>query len=101
MSETIDASVLLYASDEQSARQPSAQRLLQRLVTGPDLIYLFWPVATAYLRIATHPRISERPLDDATAPIQPALSSIDRTCAGPANATGSGSCSRTLSMATS
>ncbi|CAN5850943.1 type II toxin-antitoxin system VapC family toxin [soil metagenome] len=67
MSETIDANVLLYASDEESPRQPGAQRLLERLASGPDLVYVFWPVAMAYLRIATHPRIFERPLDDATA----------------------------------
>lgn len=30
-------------------------------------MHAFWPVAMAYLRIATHPRIFTRPLDPATA----------------------------------
>ncbi|GAA1403550.1 type II toxin-antitoxin system VapC family toxin [Pseudonocardia kongjuensis] len=34
---------------------------------GPGLVHAFWPVAMAYLRIATHPRIFTRPLDPATA----------------------------------
>ena len=67
MSATIDANVLLYASDEQSDRQPSAKRLLERLAAGPELVYVFWPVAMAYLRIATHPAVFDRPLDPASA----------------------------------
>ncbi|MGO1523780.1 MAG: TA system VapC family ribonuclease toxin [Nesterenkonia sp.] len=62
MSVTIDANVLLYASDERSPRHDSAVALLGRLATGPDLVYLFWPVAMAYLRIATHPSIFAQPL---------------------------------------
>lgn len=63
MSVTIDANVLLYASDEGSDRHGSARDLVQRLAAGPSLVYLFWPVAMAYLRIATHPAIFERPLE--------------------------------------
>ncbi len=63
MSVTIDANVLLYASDGQSPRHRSARDLLERLAAGPDIVYLFWPVAMAYLRIATHPGIFEHPLD--------------------------------------
>ncbi|MDQ3989385.1 MAG: PIN domain-containing protein [Actinomycetota bacterium] len=63
MSVTIDANVLLYASDGQSPRHRSARDLLERLAAGPDIVYLFWPVAMAYLRIATHPGIYEHPLD--------------------------------------
>ncbi len=36
-------------------------------VARPDLVYLFWPTVMAYLRIATHPAIFERPLDPAEA----------------------------------
>lgn len=63
MSVTIDANVLLYASDESSPRHRSCRALLESLAEGPSLVHLFWPVAMAYLRIATHPRIFERPLD--------------------------------------
>lgn len=62
MSVACDANVLLYASDSRSPRHGPAQRLVARFAEGPDLLYLFWPVVMAYLRIATHPRIFERPL---------------------------------------
>ncbi len=62
MSAAVDANVLLYASDEASDRYPAAQQLLRRLAAGPELLYLFWPVVTAYLRIATHPSVFAQPL---------------------------------------
>lgn len=67
MSVTVDANVLLYASDEKSPRHEPARRLLERLAAGPGLVYLFWPVAMAYLRIATHPGIFENPLQPGVA----------------------------------
>lgn len=67
MSVTVDANVLLYASDEHSDRHQKAVTLLTTLAAGPGLVYLFWPVAMAYLRIATHPSIFERPLEPAEA----------------------------------
>lgn len=67
MSVTVDANVLLYASDDSSPRQLVALALLEKLAAGPDLVYLFWPVVTAYLRIATHPSVFHRPLDPASA----------------------------------
>ena len=62
MSVTLDANILLYASDASSPRQGAAARLLEQVATGPELAYLFWPTIMAYLRIATHPAIFERPL---------------------------------------
>ena len=67
MSVTIDANILLYASDDSSPRHDSAVTLLAQLATGPGLVYLFWPVAMAYLRIATHPSVFHQPLDPAQA----------------------------------
>ncbi len=67
MSVAIDANILLYASDESSPRQPSARALLEDLALGPDLVYLFWPVVMAYLRIATHPGVFRSPLEPASA----------------------------------
>lgn len=64
---TVDANVLLYASDRSSPRHGSAVRLLERLSFGPELVYLFWPVAMAYLRAATHPNVFARPLEPAAA----------------------------------
>lgn len=63
MTATVDANVLLYASDQHSRRHARSRELLSRLATGPELFYVFWPVAMAYLRVATHPNIFERPLE--------------------------------------
>ncbi len=67
MSSTIDANVLLYASDSTSADHDRAREFLAAWSKGPDLVYLFWPTVMSYLRIATHPRIFERPLDPGVA----------------------------------
>jgi hypothetical protein len=62
LSVTVDANVLLYASDESSAHHPRARAFLAELAGGDELVYLFWPTVMAYLRIATHPAIFEQPL---------------------------------------
>jgi hypothetical protein len=62
LSFTFDANVLLYASDETSARYAQARTFLERIASGDDLVYLFWPTIMAYLRIATHPAIFAKPL---------------------------------------
>ncbi len=67
MSVTVDANVLLFASDAGSPRQPRALDVLRRHVEGRELLYLFWPVALAYLRIATHPSVFDHPLSPADA----------------------------------
>lgn len=67
MSITVDANVLLYASDDESPRHAAAGQLLRRLADGPEIVYLFWPVIMAYLRISTHPSIFARPMEPAVA----------------------------------
>jgi len=67
MTATLDTNVLLYASDESSSFHARATGLLEALASGPDLVYLLWPVALGYLRIATHPTIFHRPLSAAEA----------------------------------
>lgn len=62
MSVTVDANVLLYASDESSPFNPRATALLTDLADGPELVYLFWPTVMAYLRISTHPAVFGSPL---------------------------------------
>lgn len=62
MSYTIDANVLLYASDEASPVHAQARAFVGRLADGTEIAYLFWPTIMAYLRIATHPAIFARPL---------------------------------------
>ena len=62
MSLTLDANVLLYASDASSAVHERARALVERVAEGPEIAYLFWPTIMAYLRIATHPAVFARPL---------------------------------------
>jgi toxin-antitoxin system PIN domain toxin len=62
VSATVDANVLVYASNEGDPVHASARALIERLAAGPDLVYLFWPALMAYLRIVTHPGILPRPL---------------------------------------
>jgi len=67
VSATLDANVLLYASDTQSPFCEKAAVLLEELAAGPDLFYVFWPVIMGYLRIATHPSIFQTPLSPSVA----------------------------------
>ncbi|HZU14851.1 MAG TPA: TA system VapC family ribonuclease toxin [Chloroflexota bacterium] len=76
MSVTVDANVLVYASNTADPAFPPTRALLERLAGGPDLVYLFWPTIMGYLRIVTHPGILPRPLTfrDATTNISMLLS---------------------------
>jgi len=67
LSATVDANVLVYASNESDASHARAKAIVQELGAGPRLVYIFWPVVLAYLRIATHPAILPRPLTSAEA----------------------------------
>ena len=83
MTATLDTNVLLYASDESSRFHDRAIDVLQGLAAGPSLVYLFWPVALGYVRIATHPAIFQKPLtaDEAMANVHDLLSRPHvRTC---------------------
>lgn len=84
MSSTVDANLLLYASDTSSPKHTAAKAFLTDRAAGPDLFYLFWPVVMAYLRIATHPTIFENPLDPETA-----IANVERLLEPPHVRTGS------------
>jgi toxin-antitoxin system PIN domain toxin len=77
MSATIDANILIYASDSRAPSHNRAEALIRRLATGPEILYLFWPVLMGYLRIVTHPGILTRPLSPAIA-LQNIESLLDR-----------------------
>lgn len=62
MSYSLDANVLLYASDRSSERHEAARRFLESCAAGPEVMYLAWPVLMSYLRVATHSRIFAAPL---------------------------------------
>ena len=75
MSVTVDANVLVYASNEAEPVHDVALRLVERLVAGPEIVYLFWPAIMGYLRIVTHPSVLPRPLssNDAIANVETLL----------------------------
>lgn len=63
MSYSIDANVLLYASDRGGDRHERARRFIEACAAGPEILCLTWPTLMAYLRIATHPRTFAQPLN--------------------------------------
>jgi toxin-antitoxin system PIN domain toxin len=73
VSVTVDANLLLYATDEASPFHDGARRLLEELATGPGIVYVFWPTVMAYLRLSTHPSVFERPLSPTDA-----IANVDR-----------------------
>lgn len=72
MSFSIDANVLLYASDRESPYAERASRFLADKAAGPEVFYVAWPTILSYLRIATHMGIFKTPLspDEAMRNIQ-------------------------------
>lgn len=62
MSQTIDANILIHASNGASPHKADAQDFLRRTVTGRELTVLFWPVLLAYVRISTHASVLDPPL---------------------------------------
>lgn len=62
MSVTVDANVLVYASNEADPAHEAARELVGLLAAGPGLAYLFWPTIMGYLRIVTHPAVLPHPL---------------------------------------
>lgn len=67
MSLTVDANILLHASNADDPLHEDARVFVERLAGGPDLLYLFWPTVMGFLRIATHPTIFPMPLPSAQA----------------------------------
>ncbi len=71
MSAAIDTNVLLYAANSKSDSFETARALVERLGRGPELLYVFWPVAMGFLRLSTNPAVTDRPFSP-----QEALSSL-------------------------
>ncbi len=67
MSTTVDANILVYASNTADPMHLPAVDLVRRLAEGPEIVYLFWPTLMGYLRIVTEPAILPRPLAPAQA----------------------------------
>lgn len=62
MSYSIDANILLYASNTPSPFHKRANEFLASRADDTDLLCLTWPTLMAYLRISTHPSIFSAPL---------------------------------------
>ena len=63
----VDANILLYAVDEDSAFHPSAKQWLEDALNGPRRVGLPWQSLTGFMRVATNPRAVPDPLDPADA----------------------------------
>ena len=74
----VDANLLIYAIDADSAHHERVRPWWENLLSGPDAIGLPWVVILAFLRITTHPRIMQRPL-----PVDAALAYVERWLAVP------------------
>ena len=63
----VDANVLLYAVNSPARQHAEASAWIDRALVGQEAVGFAWGVVLAFLRIATHPRIFQRPLtsDDA------------------------------------
>jgi toxin-antitoxin system PIN domain toxin len=75
VSVTLDANILIYASNADDPLHDRARAVVEEVAAGPDITYLFWPALLGYVRIATHPGILPRPLSpmDAMANVEALL----------------------------
>lgn len=58
-----DLNLLLHAHNRDSPRHAAARDWWQGLMEGQEPVALAWVVILGFLRLATHPRLSARPLD--------------------------------------
>jgi toxin-antitoxin system PIN domain toxin len=69
----IDANILLYAYNAKAEQHERSRGWLEAVLSGPDLVRFTWLTLWAFLRIATSPRVFDRPLSASEA--QAAVSS--------------------------
>jgi uncharacterized protein len=58
----VDANLLLYAYHPRAEQHEKSRGWLEAVLSGPDLVRFAWLTLWAFLRIATNPRVFERPL---------------------------------------
>ncbi|HUG72578.1 MAG TPA: TA system VapC family ribonuclease toxin [Steroidobacteraceae bacterium] len=63
----IDANLLLYAYHQRAEQHRAARGWLEATLSGSELVRFAWVTLWAFLRIATNPRVFERPLSAAEA----------------------------------
>ena len=77
----VDANLLLYAYHPRAEQHEESRAWLEAVLSGPNLVRFAWLTLWAFLRIATNPRVFERPLS--TAEAEAAISSwLDQPAAG-------------------
>lgn len=57
----VDANLLLHAYNPRSVEHDGARNWLESILSGPELVRFAWLTLWAFLRIATNPRVFERP----------------------------------------
>jgi hypothetical protein len=67
MSAAVDTNILLYSVNASDPSSATAHALMERLARGPDLLYVFWPVVMGFLRLSTHPSLTDEPLSPSEA----------------------------------
>jgi toxin-antitoxin system PIN domain toxin len=63
----LDANVLLYARNSSDPRHVEARAFLEQVLNGPRRVGVPWQSLTAFVRIATSPRVFPAPLSAADA----------------------------------
>jgi toxin-antitoxin system PIN domain toxin len=63
----VDANLLLYAYDPAAVQHDASRVWLEATLSGSSLVRFSWLTVWAFLRIATNPRVFERPLSMAEA----------------------------------
>ncbi len=63
----VDANVLLYSVNERAIQHEIAKGWLDRSLVGTETIAFTWAACLTFVRVATHPRVFERPLSSAEA----------------------------------
>ncbi|MGY6630531.1 MAG: TA system VapC family ribonuclease toxin [Wenzhouxiangella sp.] len=62
-----DVNLLVYAVNEDSPHHQRSRDWLEQTLSGSETVGLPWLVLVAFLRLTTHPRIFQYPLETATA----------------------------------
>jgi toxin-antitoxin system PIN domain toxin len=62
MTLALDINPLIYASANDSPFHDIAESTISAIVKSGEVVYLFWPVAVGYIRVATGPGIAGVPL---------------------------------------
>jgi toxin-antitoxin system PIN domain toxin len=63
----LDANILLYAYDSDSAHHAACRSWLEAAFNSEEIIALPWQTLLAFVRIATNPRATKKPLQSADA----------------------------------